>query len=991
MKVTRFFIFFIYLFSTSLTGQGIEEEILELNRKKLSDKDSVEYNRLKEQMARYINPKPDSALYYIHQLKKFSIDKKYSIGLVDADYLMANYYRRLQQHDSAISYFKRSLTKAQKIGYTKGIAVSYNGICHIKYIQGKNDEAIDACLKCTEIAEQTGDPSTLADTYIALGNIYVRKNHLNQALRYYLKVDSLHTVRPLRPIIIAAAYQSIGDVYLQLKEYDKSEEYFLKANNEFKKLPRGAEFFLNTTNWHLGEVYFHKNQLDKADSLLQKSYQFFNAIQDRLTLAQISIYLGRIKMNQNQLSDAEKFLLQGYELHHKTNNPFEASQASIALGNLSLKQNRPDKAIYYFKKSIETNKIEKNSYIQQASYKHLSDAYALKNDFKNAFYFLKKASHLKDSLNKVQNAAKIRELETIYQTEKKEKEIALLNSKNKIIAQQKRNQRNLFFGIMGFISLLALFLFSLYKNRQKIVVKLQELDQIKSDFFANISHEFRTPLTLILSPVKQRLKQNDLTKEDRNLFQIIQKNADRLLDLVNQVLDLTKLESGKRRLKISCVKPDDFFNFLANNFESLARQKNITYRIENQCKEDCFWLDKDVVQKIINNLLSNSFKYTEQGGHVKFSVRCENGQLIIMIKNTGKKLNKEDLNRIFERFYQKDKHSEGIGLGLSIVKQLVQLHKGKISVNSGDDVWTTFQVILPGNKTSYNEDEIISPDETVKAHQPLPVQQEIPEEPENCPVERADDPILLIIEDNKDVRHYISRIFSDCFKIITAKDGDEGLEKAFEHIPDIIISDVMMPGKDGIEILKAFKSCQRTNHIPVILLTAKAGEKNKIEGLATGADDYIEKPFNEEILKLKVNNLLNFRKKIKEKIMNEYLFVGNIPQDIPDKDRTFFEHLNKVLDQHLTNPDFTSDDFASAMAMSRMQLHRKLKALTGKTTTQFLRIQRLNYAARLLTEAKVNISEIAYMSGFNDPGYFNKCFKNQFGVTPSEFKSQKSN
>ncbi len=980
--------FYSLRFEEKSSLKNIDKDIHAQFRKKLNAKDSITYNRLKVLIARYVNPKPDSALYYIKKIKQFSLERNYGIGLADADYLMGSYYRRMQQNDSALVYFNKSLELAKKIGYKKGISVCNNGICHIKYLMGKNKEAIYACLKCAEIARSLNDYPTLADTYIAVGNTYAREHKLDQSLKYYLKVDSLHSVHPLRPIIIAAAYQSIGDVYKSLKEYDKSEEYFLKANTEFKKLKQGAEFFLNTTNWHLGEVYLQKKQYKKADSLLQQSYVFFNTIKDYLTLAHISIDLGQINMKNNNPEEAEKYFLQSYKLVKDMGNTYEVSVSAIELGNLYLKQKQYDKAITYYQTAVQIQKNENNSQVIQESYANLSKAYAGKKDFKNAYLYLYKASQLKDSINQTQNAAKIRELEAIYQTEKKEKEIALLSSKNKIIEQQKRMQRNLFLGIMSFVSLLALFLFSLYKNRQKVVRKLKELDQAKSDFFANISHEFRTPLTLILSPVKQRLKQNRLTKEDSNLLQIIQQNAERLLDLVNQVLDLTKLQAGKRKLNVSQVDPQNFLGLIAHNFESLAQQKNISYTIDNQCKEEFIWIDKDVIQKITNNLLSNSFKYTEKGGQIRFFSDCKDGKLIIKIQDTGKKLTQEDLNRIYERFYQKNKHSEGIGLGLSIVKQLVQLHKGRIKAESGEDGWTVFQVVIPIEKSVYKLDEITKQSEPEKNYSPQYIAPENTHQPEHCPIERTDDPILLIIEDNSDVRKYIANIFKDCFKVITAKDGEDGMEKAFANIPDIIISDVMMPGKDGVEVLTALKSCERTNHIPVILLTAKAGEENKIKGLFAGADDYIEKPFNEEILKLKVNNLINYRKKIKEKILDEYLLIGKIPKDIPDKDQRFFEHLTQVLDKKITNPDFSADDFAKAMGMSRMQLHRKLTALTGQSTSQFIKIQRLNQAAVLLKNSNINISEIAYQVGFNSPGYFNQCFKKQFGCTPKEFKSQ---
>ncbi len=993
MKIINALLLFISLCIQPTRGQGTEEQILKLNRQKLSQQDSATYSFLKQQMARYINPKPDSSLHFINELRKFTQKKKYAIGLVETDYLMANYFKRIQQYDSVVVYFEKSLQKSKKINYQKGIAVSYNGICRVKYLQGKNDEAITACLKCADIAKNLPDPSTLADTYIAIGNTYVRKNVLNKALQYYLKVDSLHTVKPLRPIIIAAAYQSIGNVYLQLKEYDKSEEYFLKANTQFKKISQGATFFLNTTNWHLGEVYFYKKQLKKSDSLLQKSYVFFNDIKDNLTLAQISIYLGRIKIEQNQLKEAEKYLLQGYIMLKNKKNLYEASQAAIELGKLYLKQNQINKAILYLKKALQTDTIENNSLILQKSYNSLSKAYAKINDYKNAYRYLKMTSQLKDSLNEIQNAAKIRELETIYQTEKKEKEIVLLTSKNKIIEQEKVNQRNIYLATIGFITLLTVFLFILYKNRQKTAKKLEELDKAKSDFFSGISHEFRTPLTLLLGPLQKKINNTNLTPQEREEFEMMYRNSNRLLSLVNQLLDISKIEAGGYKLQVKKDNAFTFINTLIEGFSYLAKQKDIRFNVNIKYSDKPVFFDKDVLEKIVTNLLSNAVKYTPKKGTISCTVFQKDNFLYFEIKNSGNAFNKETLSKIFEKFYQIDPSKEGVGIGLALVKQLVTLHKGTVTAENLPGGTIVFKVILPVNKESFSKQEIVSTKTDTELDKTLFVHSNKDSEEDlsiiETEIENTSKPILLLVDDNADVRTYLSNLFSEFYSIITAKDGKKGIQKAFKHIPDIIICDVMMPVLNGIELCKTLKNDERTSHIPIILLTAKAGEENTIEGITTGADDYITKPFREKILKAKVENLLNNRKKLQSRYRQDIILK---PKDIAitSVDEDFLNRVQKVLEEKLIEPTFNVNEFSEAIGMSRMQLHRKLKALTGLTASEFIKSQRLKLAANLLKQSDINISEVGYSVGFNNHAYFSKCFKEAYKVTPSEYANATS-
>ncbi len=952
--------------------------------KHLNKKDSTLFIALKTNMARHINPNPDSALYYIKQIQKFSTEKKYSIGLVESDYLYASYYRRINKLDSAIVFFEKALQRAKKINYYRGIAVSNNGLCRTYYVLGEIEKAEKTCNACIEAASKINNATVISDTYIALGNINLRKNDLKKSLQYFLKVDSLHTLKPLRADIIAAAYQSLGTVYQELEDYNKSEEYFLKANAEFSKIPADVTFYLKTTDWHLGEVYYHKGEIAKADSLLVKSLDFFKKINDASTVAQINIYLGLTRIQQQKLEEAENFLINGYKIHKANKSYYETSLAALELGKLYLKKNASQKAIPYLTEALNNqNKFKtKNTYIRQEALLNLAEAYRMIGDYYEAYKFLEEGNRLKDSLNTIQNVAKIREIEAIYQTDKKEQEIALLKAQNELVQQKNTNQKNIFIAIGSTLLIAFLFLFLLYRNRKKTNDKLKEIDKLKSRFFANISHEFRTPLTLISVPIQKKIASNKLKEKDKQELQIIQNNIKRLLELVNQLMDLSKIEAGSLTLEFKKGNPLALISAIAESFFYLADQKdiNLSLNIKNTNKE--VWFDKDALEKITINLLSNALKYTPINGNVECKSYIEKNTLKLQIKNSGEGLTKKQINKIFDRFYQVNEYHEGTGIGLALVKELVDLYKGKIEVKSEKEGFTSFLVTLPlPTNISSSKKQSYSNLKSEKASNVQPYNKYQEKKPVYQDVEM---PILLIVEDNTEVRNLLVDTFKDTYNVVAASDGEEGHELALKLIPDLIISDIMMPKKDGITLTKELKNDDRTCHIPIVLLTAKAGDENELEGLETGADDYVVKPFNIELLSTKVTNLIETRKQLQLRYSQEVILK---PKDIAitNLDELFLEKVQKIIDNKLTDSSFTIKEFSAEVGMSRMQLHRKLKALTGLSASEFIRSQRLKLAVKLLQENHSNISEIAYAVGFNDPAYFSKSFKTVYGCSPSDY------
>jgi signal transduction histidine kinase/ligand-binding sensor domain-containing protein/DNA-binding response OmpR family regulator len=525
--------------------------------------------------------------------------------------------------------------------------------------------------------------------------------------------------------------------------------------------------------------------------------------------------------------------------------------------------------------------------------------------------------------------------------------------------------------------------------------KMREVDEMKSRFFANISHEFRTPLTLIFGPAKDVI---DKTKEPdtKQSVVIIKRNASRLYGLVNQLLDLSKLESGKMKLEASEQDIIPLLKGYVLSFSSLAERKKI--KLSFNAAEDNLnvYIDRDKVEKIVTNLLSNAFKFTPEGGKIDFTVERLDSYAEIRVADSGMGIAAERLDKIFDRFYQVDgshtRDSEGTGIGLSLTKELVELHKGKIEVESEYGKGATFKVLLPLGKDHLKPEEIAEKSVQEKSAVTEDETELIPELEKgkkksgfDILLETNDKPLLLIVEDNIDVRKYVISHLEEEYRLLEAANGEEGLRKALEHIPELIISDVMMPKMDGFELCNKLKTDERTSHIPIILLTAKATSKDKIAGYETGADDYIMKPFDAGMLKVRIKNLVEQRKKLSEHFKKEGL-IGIEDKEITSIDKRFLGNVVQIINKYIFDVSFNVEILADEISMSRRNLDRKLIALLGESPSDLIKRIRLTQASKLLTTKSGNISEIALEVGFSNPAHFSNCFREQFGITPSDYQ-----
>ena len=542
--------------------------------------------------------------------------------------------------------------------------------------------------------------------------------------------------------------------------------------------------------------------------------------------------------------------------------------------------------------------------------------------------------------------------------------------------------------LLAFIAI-AIYRFQI-KNEiaQQEALRLKELDAFKTRFYSNITHEFRTPLTVILGMAEEL--RNNSGDQDKKL-ELIQNNGMALLGLVNQILDLSKIQAGQ--LDANYIQGDVVRNLaqLVGSFESYARSKNLDLQFHSEAEQIIMDYDEEKLNTILSNLLSNAFKFTPKYGKVLvLADRMEHDSeslLKIKVRDTGKGISREDLDAIFNRFYQSNAKSNytgsGSGLGLAIVKEMIDVLDGEISVESKEDKGTTFTIQLPiRNKASFRQGT--APQKKFASTQPggsgtdtaLITEEELETQMQ------SDVPVLLIIEDNADVVYYLQQCLQNQYRIHVSSDGEEGINKALELSPDIIISDVMMPSKDGFEVCETLKSDQRTSHIPIILLTAKSTDQDKLEGLKRGADAYLLKPFRKEELEVRLEKLVELRRSLMQRYSGQFELIQN-HQEQTNLESSFLQKLNEVIENNLDNTEFNIQQLCQAMAMSRVQVHRKLKALTGNSTSRHVRSYRLHKAKALIQSTDLTISEIAYTTGFGNLSYFTKSYKEEFGEAPT--------
>lgn len=522
-----------------------------------------------------------------------------------------------------------------------------------------------------------------------------------------------------------------------------------------------------------------------------------------------------------------------------------------------------------------------------------------------------------------------------------------------------------------------------------------ELYNLKQDFFTNISHEIRTPVTLILSSINKLLKNNELSEnQQQNPFGTIKKNGEYLLNLVNELLDFRKLEHQQIKLKVVQGDWVLFSKEIYLSFKEFAYQKDIKFEFECSSPTIALWFDKNQMEKVLYNLFSNALKFTKAGGAIKLTITETDTEVQLELVDEGIGISKKHLSKIFNRFYQANDvdsvNGAGFGLGLTISNEIIKLHQGELTVKSKKGAGSTFTIKLKKGNSFYTESEIDLSETNDSLVENYFTTKEDKGEIFDKSTENPEikEQTILIVEDNVDICNYIVELFSDEFTILQASNGKEGLELALEKMPDLIVSDVMMPIMDGIELTHKLKTNISTSHIPVILLTARASFMNKMEGFETGADDYITKPFNESLLRARIKNLLKNRSLLHEKFHSKD--TNDVSEFVKNKkDQEFLENLGQFIEKNIDSDNLSANLVAKELGMSHSVLYKKLKTITGLSLVEYMRDYRLKKAKQLLKTNQFSISEVCYQVGYSDRKYFSKLFKERFGNPPTFYMKEK--
>ncbi|HEY8399501.1 MAG TPA: tetratricopeptide repeat protein [Flavihumibacter sp.] len=885
-----------------------------------------------------------------------------------------------------IRYADEAIDEAEKNDFAKGRTAAYNNKGVGFYQQNNYAEAMIWFNKALEGHRAGGNYQGEAYLLNNIGMMYWKQSKLDTALQYYLQSMKIWEEH-YEPTEIASLLQNIGNLYNDQDDMDRALEYYFRAL-ELEKKHQAAPRVISMTLSNIGTAYLSQSRNEEALKYFRESLEYLQPedMESRaISLSNIGLTLIELK----NYKEAQRYLDEARQLQDQTGD--DDGKISTLLGLAQIKQ-------------VEGNLKEADRLARQALdlalaidlrvslidvWKLLASIAEQRGDYKQAHEYFKSYTHIRDSLQASENIFKIAHMQAAYHADKK---LVLMQQEN---AQQAFRRNTLIAGLIALLVIAALVVsrqrLKLRQNRELITIneqltrqseqlaaqaeKLKELDQVKTNFFANISHEFRTPLTLILNGLTDRLAEMKTrehiaadTTENKEQLEVMYRNAKRLLSLINQLLDLSKLEAGQMKLQPRNGELVQLLKLVFASFSSYGSSRQLEFNLKLPEAPLYCRLDIDKVEKILYNLLSNALKFTPMGGAVTLTgelFESADGKMIrLMVEDNGKGIAPDQLPHVFDRFYQGNQYysdAQGTGIGLSLTRELVELHGGKISVSSDQDKGTCFEVLLPlvppvegepfneytdlpaevmtvndGSPESLGIDgqSAVLGETRVALSKMVPGTEEGAGSELNTGGANPDQPRVLVVEDNEDLRNYLRKHLEAQYLVIEAEHGRLGFEKAVEQVPDLIISDWMMPEMDGIELCKSLKNDERTSHIPVIILTAVAGNESKLMGLETGADDYLTKPFDNRELQIRIRNLVETRRQLREKYSRQVL-LGPKKTAVKSMDEKFLDKVMEAIEANMGDPDFSMDRLGQEVSLSRMQLHRKLKALTGESPGRF--------------------------------------------------------
>lgn len=853
------------------------------------------------------------------------------------------------------------------------------------------DEALTVHSEGLRQAEAIQDTLEWVQALNNVGTDYRRMGILDIAQEYHYQAWSLCKVTTDTSFVAiknqAKSLNGLGNIYLTLGNYERADSALRKALVVEQRLGSMVGAAINYAN--LGSIFEHRGEIDSAWVYYRYSMEANQKAGSTLGIALCHSYFGSLYEQAQQYDRAAEEYEAGYQLMQDSKDEWHKLNLLVALASIH-NATRDDAQMLYYLEQARSNAEN----IQDKE--HLADIYTLyykyykrHGDWQAALTYYERATEMMqssldmDKFNRMQNTSL--NIERNIQNRKM--------NKAKITLEHERAERrieNVTFAVIVLL-LLGFFGFFLYIQRiqRRNHKELKKMSSMRETFFTNITHEFRTPLTLILG-LSQELQQEE-SEQIRERAESIERQGQGLLTLINQLLDISKIKSSVGESRTCRGNVTAHIAMIVDSYRDYASSRDIELTYQPQDQVEMSFVP-DYVNKVFNNLLSNAFKFTPPQGKISITLWRADDSVCIDLSDTGHGMDQKTMEHAFDPFYQAESDSKyiGTGIGLALVKQIVQASKGQISIESKLGEGTTFHIIVPiiNDQTAPEQTLSAATNTPLLPHQETDLQDSECEQDESCR--------LLVIEDNHDIAHYIGSQFEDHYSVSYATDGEEGFRKAVELVPDLIITDLMMPGVNGLELCRQIRSNEIVNHIPIIVVTAKVSEEERIKGIEAGADAYLTKPFNTTELRMLVERLLDSRKTLRQKFA-QIVIKGQEPDEsetnkLEEADITFLTKVAALVDQQISqNKNTNVEEIASSLYMSSRQLHRKLKALTGYASSAYILRLKIRKACELMdADAEMSLTDVAYQSGFDTYSNFSRSFKNVCDISPSKYRDQKS-
>ena len=911
--------------------------------------------------------------------------KTYTTHLVQVDSIVAA-NKNIDALDSLLSNYETNRDNVGKMAVMRELGKLHRESSDFK-------TALDYHEKALLLAKELRDTANIIYILNQLGTDFRRLGVLDEAavrhyeaLSYCGKYSEQSSFEAKKYKVISL--NGIGNIQLTLRNYDAAEKVFREALAGEQNLESHVGQAINYAN--IGYLKEATGERDSAWIYYEYSMQQNRLADSKLGISLCYNHFGRLAELNGDYTKALESYKNAYVLMDGDKDRWHWLESCLSIANVYLTMGQHEKARNYINKGLETA-------MEIKSWEHLAEAYRLKavfeentGHYKASLGNYRKYLAYSDSVDNEKNINRLNNLRVNYITEKgnKEKEIV-----NQAYANEQQKKKIILYFLVIVILVSGIAISSLIyalKVKAKMQNIIKKASLARQDFFTNVTHEFRTPLTVILGSVED-LKSKAKAKDCLAEIDAISRQGQRLLTLVNQLLDIAKVRSsiGKANWKSGDITA--FLQMVLENVRPQAIKNLVEIKYQSEEKEVNMDFVPDFMYKIMMNLLFNALRFTPKGGHIIISCKVVKNAVIITVEDNGCGIKPEDLPRIFEPFYQSSNCADaGTGIGLALTKQMTEAMGGSIEVTSQPGEGTSFVLTLP-LKHGENRFEKWIPEFNVENTPQTVVEWEENKETANQDDSVSkDSDIALVVEDNEDIARYIGNIIKDNYSVVYARNGKEGLIKAEEYVPDVIITDIMMPEYDGLEMTRDIRQSELLNHIPVIIVTAKNDEEHKLQGLDSGADAYLIKPFSPDELKMRIRKLVEYRQMLREKyteVLSDGKEIAKEP-DAPEAEKKFLVKLNGFISANISLSNLNSEMLADKMCLSKSQLNRKVKAITGINTATYIKQARLIQAQLFLRDPEKPIGDIVLMCGFESASYFTKLFKEQFGMTPSQYRKE---